>query len=93
MDPAKVEGFQEPLVLGVSVPVLVCAEGVGDPFDRVDNWTDKVVGWVHLVPRPSVWVWNQIAAVDDRVTEGLVLVLHQHLGAETAFQALDCLPD
>lgn len=88
MDPSQVQGLQEPLVLGVTVTVLVCSEGVGNAFERVDNGTDKVVGRVHFEAGSGVWVRNEIAAVNDGVAEGLVLVLHEHLGSKTAFEAL-----
>lgn len=56
---------------------------VCDAFNRVDNWTSKVIGRVCLVLGASAMVGGVIEAVEHWVAHSSIDRRHVDLGAET----------
>ena len=87
VDFTEVKNVLEPLILGVSVAVLVCAEGMGDAFEGVEDGDAEVVGGVDFPGGAGAVMGLGIAAVDDGVAHGFVGVVDGHFGADAPFDA------
>ena len=48
IDRAEVQSFYHPIVLGVTIPVLVCPQSVGDTLNRVNDRAGKIVSGIDL---------------------------------------------
>mmetsp|Transcript_106955 Transcript_106955/g.255250 ORF Transcript_106955/g.255250 Transcript_106955/m.255250 type:complete len:279 (-) Transcript_106955:565-1401(-) len=82
-------GFQHPIVHGSSVLVLNGPERVGHALKRVHHGAGEVIGWVCLVLEAVLVVRRVgLAAIEHRVPQALVGILHVHLGTHAHGQAL-----
>ena len=98
---AKIQLFDEPVVLIIPIVILASAKGMGDlqrmsssfpkmtySLHTIDNRAGKVVGRVHFPLVAGAIMRQQVAAVNDGVAQRLVLRVDTDLGAQAAFQTL-----
>jgi hypothetical protein len=106
VDRSQRQSLDHPLILRISVTIFVCPECMRDPFDGVDNGTSKVVSRVHLpflsrirsevaknsqeAAVPNFVMRSEIASINDRIPESLVVVVHADLGTKTPTLTLRC---
>ena len=87
-DRAKGESLDHPVILGIAITVFVRPQSMSDALKRVDNGAGEIIRRINLPLIASAVVRQCVAAVDDRVTERLVRVIHAHLRTNAPSQTL-----
>ena len=88
MDLPQVQSIQEPPVLWVAVTVLDSSERMCHALELIDQRAGEVVCRVDLVLVSGTVVSFGVAAVDDRVTHGLVGIVDGHFGTKAVLDTL-----